>query len=144
MALSEEPYLYIRTQPIVDVYRDLLLENDEEIQIILVLIQWMTTIWPSTAACECRFSAMNKEKTSLHTSLKDHRLEDILRICVNGESLEQFDSGRSLEMWLSTVKKRHLWGHRLTGPQGPNKISNVNNKDEVEAQMMDEIVPLET
>ena len=37
---QEWPFLrsritYIRTQPIVDVYRDLLLESDEEIQILL-------------------------------------------------------------------------------------------------------------
>ena len=110
---QEWPFLrsritHIRTQPIVDVYRDLLLGNDEKIQNILVLIQLMATISPSTAACECGFSAMNREKTSLRTSLKDDRLEDILRICVNGESLERFDSGRSLEMWLSMVKKCHL------------------------------------
>ena len=41
---------------------------------------------------------MNREKTSLPTSLKNDRLEDVLQICVNGESLEKFDSGRSLEM----------------------------------------------
>ena len=104
----------------------------------------MATISPSTAACECGFSAMNREKTSLRTSLKDDRLEDILRICANGESLEKFNSGRSLEIWLSMAKKCHLRGYRLTGPRGPNKKSNVNNEDELEAQIMDELVPLET
>ena len=72
-------------KPIIDVYRDLLLENDEEIQNIIVLIQLMATISPSTTACEYRFSAVNREKTSLCMSLKDDRLEDILQICVNGE-----------------------------------------------------------
>ena len=64
----------------------------------------MATISPSTAACECGFSAMSREKTSLLTSLKDNRLEDILWICVNGELLEKFDSRRSLEMWLWMAK----------------------------------------
>ena len=41
-------------------------------------------------------------------------------------------------------KKCNLRGHRLTGPRGPNKKSNVNNEDELEAQIMDELVPLET
>ena len=58
----------------------------------------MATISPSTAACKRGFSAVNREKTSLRTSLNDDRLEDILRIFVNGEFLEKFDSGRSLEM----------------------------------------------
>ena len=47
-------------------------------------------------------------------------------------------------MWLSMAKKCHLRGHRLTRPQDPNKKSNVNNKNELEAQIMDELVPLET
>ena len=58
----------------------------------------MGTISPSTTACERGFSAMNREKTCLRTSLKDDRLEDVLRICVSGESLEKFNSGRSLEI----------------------------------------------
>ena len=137
-------FTHIRTQPIVDVYWDLLLENYEEIHNIIVLIQLMATISPSIAACEHGFSAMNREKTSLRTSLKDDRLEDILQICINGESIEKFDGRRSLEMWLSMAKKHNLRGHRLTGPPGPNKKSNVNNEDELEAQIMDERVPLET
>ena len=104
----------------------------------------MTTASPSKAACEGGFSAMNGQKTNLRTSLKDDRLEDILRICVNGESLEKFDSERSLEMWLSMAKKRRLKRHRLTVPRGPNKKPNVNNDDELEAHIMDEVVPLET
>ena len=135
--------MHICTQPIRDVYGDLLLESDEEIQNILVLIQLMATISPSTAACECGFQAINREKTSLHTSRKDDRLEDILQICVNGELLEKFDSWRFLEMWLS-LSKNPTSEDRLTGPRGPNKKSNVNNEDELDAQIMDELVPLET
>ena len=89
---------HIRSQPIVDVYQDLLLENDDKIQIILVLIQLIATISPSTASCERGFSAMNREKTSLCTSLKYDRLEDVLRICMNSELLEKSDSGRSLDL----------------------------------------------
>ena len=69
--------MHICTQPIVDVYQNLLLENDEEIQDILALIQLMVTISPSTATCECGFPAMNREKITLCSSLKDDKLEDI-------------------------------------------------------------------
>ena len=54
---------HIRSQPIVDVYQDLLLENDDKIQNILVLIPLMDTMSPSTTACEHGFSAMNREKS---------------------------------------------------------------------------------
>ena len=93
--------MHIHNQPIVDVHQDLLLENDD-----LALIQIMATISPSTAACKCGFSVMNREKTTLRTSLKDDRLENISQICVNGESLEKFHSGRSLERWLLMAKNK--------------------------------------
>ena len=47
-------------------------------------------------------------------------------------------------MWLPMAKKCHLREHRLTGSRGPNKKSSVNNEDELEAQIMDELAPLET
>ena len=37
------------------------------------------------------------------------------------------------------AKERHLRGHRLTGPLGPSKKSNVDNEDELEVQIMDEL-----
>ena len=81
--------MHICTQPIVDVYQDLLLENDEEIQDILVLIQLMATISPSTATCEHGFSDMNREKTTLCSSLEDDKLEDIWQIWVNGQLIAE-------------------------------------------------------
>ena len=94
---------HIHTQPIADMYQDLLLENDEEIQNILVLIQLIATISPSTAACECErgFSTMNREKTSL----QDDRFEDILQFCVNGESLENFIAEDLLKLGCQWQKK---------------------------------------
>ena len=46
-------------------------------------------------------------------------------------------------MWLS-LSKNPTSEDRSTGPRGPNKKSNVNNEDELDAQIMDELVPLET
>ena len=53
---QEWPFLrsciaHICTWPIVDVYQDLLLKNDEEIQNNPALIQLLATISPDTAAC---------------------------------------------------------------------------------------------
>ena len=90
--------------------------------------------------CERGFSAMNREKTSLRNSLKDNKLEGILRICVNGEPLQKFDSGKSLDKWLSLARTCHNRGHKLTGHLGPHKKSSVNNEDDLEVQ----IIPLET
>ena len=55
---------HVCTQPIVDVYQDLLLENEDKIQNIISLIPLMDTMTPSRAACGHGFLAMNREKTS--------------------------------------------------------------------------------
>lgn len=55
---------HVCTQPIVDVYQDLLLENEGKIQNILSLIPLMDTMSPSTAACGHGFLAMNMEKAN--------------------------------------------------------------------------------
>ena len=125
-----------------------MLENDEEICSILILVKLMATISPSTAACERDFCAMNREKTSLRTSLSDGMLRDILRISMNGVSLEEFDSESALEQWLSVAKKRHLRRHKLTGPRGPQKNptkAQPKAQDEVdlEAEVMNELLSLE-
>lgn len=143
--------LPLRTQDVLDVYRDLMLENDEEIRNILILVKLMATVSPSTAACERGFSAMNREKNSLRTSLSDARLQDILRICINGVSLDEFDSESALDQWLSTAKKRHLQGHKLTGPRGPQRnpaktqsnAQSPQDEVDVEEEIIEELLPLE-
>ena len=131
--------LPLRTHCVLDVYRDLMLENDEEIRNIIILVKLMATISPSTAACEHGFSAMNREKNSLRTSLSDARLQDILRICINGVSLDEFDSESALEQWLSVAKKRHLQGHALTGPRGPQTNPAKKRPETVTSQNQDEV-----
>ena len=93
----------------------------------------MATISPSTAAYERVFSAMNREKNSLRTSLSDARFQDILRICINGVSLDEFDSELAIDQWLSMAKKRHLKGHKLTGPRVPQ---NNPSKEKRQVKMM--------
>ena len=81
---QEWPFLksyitYICSQPIVDIYQDLLVENYHEVQNNLVLIQLMVTISPSITACESSFLAMNREKTSLQALWKNDRLKGIYK-----------------------------------------------------------------
>ena len=122
MTILRNPFrIPLRTQGLLDVYCDLMSEHDEEIRSIPILVKLMATISPSTAAFERGFSAMNREKNSLRTSLNDARLQDILRICINGVSLDEFDSESAINQWLSVAKKRHLKGHKLTGSRGPQK-----------------------
>ena len=87
----------------------------------------------------------------MRTSLSDARLQDILYICINGVSLDEFDSESALDQWLSTAKKRHLQGHKLSGSRGPqrNPAKTQSNaqlpQDEVdvEEEIIEELLPLE-
>ena len=100
MALTQK--LYSSCSNIVDVYSDLLLENNDEIRIILLKI--MAIVSPSTVAWKHGFSTMNCKKTSLRTSLGDAHPKHILRIYINGISLETFDSELHLDQWLTWAK----------------------------------------
>ena len=140
----------VRTADVTDVYRDLIKENAREMKNILVLVKLMATISPSTATCERGFSTMKREKTNLRTSLSDARLEDIIRISVNGVSFEEFEPSNALDKWLTSAKKRHLGGHKLSGPRGMQQrtkdklAAEADNEIDLEIQIIDELIPLES
>jgi hypothetical protein len=56
---------------LLDLYSDLVAENPEHLSNILVLVQLMLTLSPSTASCERGFSCMNRVKNSQRTCLKN-------------------------------------------------------------------------
>ena len=64
---------------------------------------------------------------------------------LNGGPLEDFDPSYALDHWLNSAKKRHLKGHMLTGPSGPQKktLAREVNETELEMQMLEEFMPLE-
>ena len=51
-----------RNDKLIDAFSDMLIESDDGFNGMHVLLQIMTTFSASTAACECRFSCMNKQK----------------------------------------------------------------------------------
>ena len=53
----------------IEVFTDILLQNEEEFKALLPILEIMLTISVSTASCERGFSAMNRQKTSLRTRL---------------------------------------------------------------------------
>ena len=58
-----------RNDKLKDVYSDLLGESDDNLSGIMVLLVRMITVKASTAACECGFSCMNRQKINIRTSL---------------------------------------------------------------------------
>ena len=66
LLLLRSRILLLRTQDVLDIYRDLMLENDEEVHNIFIVGKLMPTVTPSTAPCERGFS-----ENSLRALLSD-------------------------------------------------------------------------
>lgn len=106
-------------------------DDKENIKHILPLVNIMLTISPSTAECERGFSAMNKIKTGSRTSMSQDTLKNLMRISIDGPTLEEYKATDSVVHWLNCGKgTRHIHGHRCTGPRGPNARNNENNNSD--------------
>lgn len=90
----------------LDVYESMMMGNYEGIHNILLLVQIMLTISPSTAQCERSFSAMKMIKTSHRSSLRQEMLSSLMRIHASGISFEEFNPEPAIIKWMSTTKKR--------------------------------------
>ena len=63
----------------------------------------MCTFSASTAACERGFSSMNRQKTKSRTLLNLSTQNDIMRICVDGPAIAEFDAAMHLACGKITV-----------------------------------------
>lgn len=60
----------------------------------------------SAAQCERGFSAQNRIKNSTRSCLGVSTTEDLMRISLEGPSLEQFDPSPAVDRWLSSKRAR--------------------------------------
>ena len=90
----------LRHEDFYNVYTDLMKENDTDMKgMLLLLLEIMMTYSASTAACERGFSSMNRQKTYLRTSMTEQTLNDVMRICVDGGTLQTFDPTPHYTVW---------------------------------------------
>ena len=98
---------------------------------MLVLLEIMMTISSSTAACERGFSCMNNQKTTLRTTLAHSTLDDIMRICIDGPTLREFNAERHVKSWTSNAKgTRHIKGHELPPPRKKKRLEQLEDEDD--------------
>ena len=64
----------------------------------------------STTDCERCFSAMNRTKTDFRNRMHTKTLDSLLRICIEGPPLPEFNFKEAAERWASS-KKRSLFGN---------------------------------
>ena len=70
-------------------------------------------------------SGMNRIKTAQRNSMSEVVLQDLMSICVDGPSLEDFDATESINMWLMEgTGTRHLDGHQ---PMRTASVSSVDS-----------------
>ena len=94
-----------------DVYVTLLIEQPEDVGNILVLVEIMVVISPSTAGCERSFHLVNLVKNKLRTRLGNDTLNILLKIAESGASIDDFDPNPVIDLWL--------------------KLSNTGNKEDL-------------
>lgn len=116
-----------RKDKIIDVYSNMLLENDKDFEGINVLLDIMMTISSSTAACERGFSCMNRQKTSLRTTLSHSSLDDTMRIGIDGPEISKFNAPFHVSSWeKQSVGSRHIMGHE---PPTKKKVIDVTEEN---------------
>lgn len=77
-----------RTVKPPQLYASLLISKPDTIKHVLVLVEIMTVFSPCTASCESRsFSAMNKIKTNLKTTMQQETLQDLMTVSSSSENI---------------------------------------------------------
>lgn len=128
-----------RQDKLFDVYSELLGSAAEEVKNILVLVNIMVTISPSTAECERQFSAMNNIKTALRSSLNQDTLEALMRVKADGPAISEFNPISAIHYWMDSGKgTRHLGGHRK--PRKADQTDDVGQDTEAEEDSDRELI----
>lgn len=88
----------------LDIYANLLSSRPDSFKHILVLVELMLSLSPSTAKCEKCFSAMNRIKTNLKTRMEQRTLSHLLRIKGMDCEKKPQPSNRSVASWCQDKK----------------------------------------
>ena len=89
-------------RPLLQVYGKLLRDRPARFKNILVLVDLMLTLSPSTAECERQFSSMNRIKTALRNRLSNDSLQALMKINCDGPSDNDFDPEEAINKWLTS------------------------------------------
>jgi hypothetical protein len=95
-----------RHLPPMEVYQSLLQSRPEGLKCVLLLVEIMLTLSPSTAKIERSFSAMKGTKTVLKSKMNQDTLQMLMRISDSDETLSTFEAGPVIEKWLSVTQRK--------------------------------------
>lgn len=109
---------HFQGRPLLQVYGDLLREHPARFQNILVLVDLMLTLSPSTAECERQFSSMKRIKTALRNRLSNESLQALMKINCDGPADVDFDPGDCKQ-----VTNKRTWRQTCCWPQNASPQS---------------------
>ncbi|KAL7375143.1 hypothetical protein ABVT39_012693 [Epinephelus coioides] len=94
---------------------------------ILHLVNIMLVLHVSSAVCERGFSAQRRIKSDVRGSLHVDTVEDLIRISLDGPSLEEFDAKEAVQMWFSQSKRARRpnykgWPTEVPSHSGPQEV----------------------
>ncbi len=96
-----------------------ILIEDKRFTSIMRLISIVMLLPTNTASCERGFSLMNRIKSKDRAGLLTSFTTDLMTICTNGESIEEFDPQPTVNEWVTSVKTHRQPGVRK---EKPNKF----------------------
>lgn len=92
-----------------DMYASLLAAKPGDLTNVLVLVELMIALSPTTATCERSFSAMNRLKTDLKTRMQQETLTNLLRVKGTTTTMKEFDPDPAIDhSLLNTKTRRHI------------------------------------
>lgn len=100
--MLREHYSMAKTR---DVLKDLATDKLGSVYPELACLAKLNMVIPSD--CERAFSPMKRIKTQLRNRLKTTTLDNLMRISIEGPSLENFDFEKAVDTW-SAIRKRRI------------------------------------
>ncbi|XP_056107720.1 zinc finger protein 862-like [Rhinichthys klamathensis goyatoka] len=91
---------------------------------ILHLVHIMLVLPVSSSVCERGFSAQKRIKSDVRGSLHVDTVEDLIRISMEGPSLQEFDAKEAVQTWISQGKRSrrpNYKGWPSEPPSGPQE-----------------------
>ena len=67
----------------------------------------------------------------LRTTLAHSTLDDIMRICIDGPTLQEFNAEQHVKSWTSNTKGTcHIKGHELPPPGKKKRLEQLEDEDD--------------
>ena len=89
----------------ITAWRNLCLDCHDDYPNILKLISFILTLPISTVYCERGFSYLTITKNKIRNRINHENVDNLLRIMLEGEKIEEFNFSKAYKIWNDQAKK---------------------------------------